>query len=312
VKVLQTFRMVSCDYCSVLILKAGMIGIPGLPRVLDALSTIMWPSMQTKMNDRGMRSASKRGAGNDLDWANSETLDLADADLVIETSSNNRAVPTTSRMRREMEELTKWLEEEEEKIEKRDDPWKNAASSHEHTGDLVSSPGEIKDSDKHRTLGGPASNAFDDDFTMFVSAPPEPVPAVIGGPSAPDESFDSLAPESSGIMYHSLGSASDLGDVSREKDKGSATDSEEEDDHLPSQEEISQSATRIFGSSNDFPESYTFDDESEFTSFDLTKVFGALQGMKEEISGIEDEAERRKAAARAALGLVYGLERKSP
>jgi hypothetical protein len=31
--------------------------------------------------------------------------------------------------------------------------------------------------------------------------------------------------------------------------------------------------------------------------------------MKEEISGMESEEERRRAAARAALGLVYGLER---
>ncbi len=35
----------------------------------------------------------------------------------------------------------------------------------------------------------------------------------------------------------------------------------------------------------------------------------ALQGMKAEIADMEEESERRKAAARIALGLVYGLER---
>ena len=31
--------------------------------------------------------------------------------------------------------------------------------------------------------------------------------------------------------------------------------------------------------------------------------------MKEEIAGMEDEEERRRAAARVALGLVYGLRK---
>jgi len=44
-------------------------------------------------------------------------------------------------------------------------------------------------------------------------------------------------------------------------------------------------------------------------NFDLSRVLNALQTMKEEISGMDDEDARRKAAARAALGLVYGLER---
>ena len=51
------------------------------------------------------------------------------------------------------------------------------------------------------------------------------------------------------------------------------------------------------------------EDEYEMRAFDLSRVFGALQGMKEEIAGITDEGERRKAAARVALGLVYGLQR---
>ena len=49
------------------------------------------------------------------------------------------------------------------------------------------------------------------------------------------------------------------------------------------------------------------DADGSFAAFDLSRVFSALQGMKDEIAGMEDEDERRRAAARVALGLVYGL-----
>ncbi|CDO68244.1 hypothetical protein BN946_scf184842.g7 [Trametes cinnabarina] len=49
------------------------------------------------------------------------------------------------------------------------------------------------------------------------------------------------------------------------------------------------------------------DDDHSFAPFDLSRVFSALQGMKAEIAGMENEDERRRAAARVALGLVYGL-----
>ena len=51
----------------------------------------------------------------------------------------------------------------------------------------------------------------------------------------------------------------------------------------------------------------TDDGDESFQAFDLSRVFSALQGMKDEIAGMEDEDERRRAAARVALGLVYGL-----
>lgn len=50
------------------------------------------------------------------------------------------------------------------------------------------------------------------------------------------------------------------------------------------------------------------DDMGDLTSFDLTRVLGALRQLKEEIRGIEDEDVRRMAAAKAAMGVVYGLE----
>jgi hypothetical protein len=50
--------------------------------------------------------------------------------------------------------------------------------------------------------------------------------------------------------------------------------------------------------------------EHAMASLDLGSVVTALEGMKAEIAGMTDDGERRKAAARVALGLVYGLEGK--
>ena len=50
------------------------------------------------------------------------------------------------------------------------------------------------------------------------------------------------------------------------------------------------------------------DSDGEVGPFDLSQVMNVLQEMKSEISGMDSEEERRKAAARVALGLVYGLE----
>ncbi|KDR82914.1 hypothetical protein GALMADRAFT_238566 [Galerina marginata CBS 339.88] len=43
-------------------------------------------------------------------------------------------------------------------------------------------------------------------------------------------------------------------------------------------------------------------------TFDLERVLHSLQAFRSEISGMEDEDEKRRMAARVALGLVYGLE----
>lgn len=69
------------------------------------------------------------------------------------------------------------------------------------------------------------------------------------------------------------------------------------DTDLPSPADIQTAAERIFG-----PQSHDAPD-----GFDLTSVLGSLEAMREEISGITDMEERRKAAARVALGLAMGL-----
>jgi len=178
---------------------------------------------------------------------------------------------------------------------------------------------------------------------VFVSAPATstaagPSGTSKSGPSTPNASFDSdmLHPMHTGASYASLGSVSDFGDHRAD---------DEDDLGLPTEDEIQATSTRIFGptltpppasvrphnltrtptagslqptaapfSTSTSSHSDVHEDEDnradyEVGNFDLSRVLNALQNMKEEISGMESEDERRRTAARAALGLVYGLER---
>ncbi|KAJ3830725.1 hypothetical protein EV361DRAFT_867224 [Lentinula raphanica] len=372
--------------------------IPSLPRVQDALSTIMWPSMQastkrqTRIQRRGLDQTShSEGDGDNglLDWAQNsfdqgDTIDLDfdnDTKLVTSQTPVSRIVHQ-ARMMNEMEELQRWLEEEEgfrdqsSEIDAHDvdDPWRRAASS--TTGIMTTSPTSEEGGLLHSGPG--KKDKFDDDFTVFVSAPAEnsstpsgpshtqsssrttlhtdtlseeafPNFASFGdssftavhpfddeslgfGPNG-DTSFDSLAPsdQHSGVMYHSLGSASDLGEMLDDQalptplskpneDKEDQISEDDSDEGLPSQTEIRATAQRIFGplpsSSSSLPNLESLDVEEGHTEFDddmdfdLTHMVSAIQGMKAEISGIENMDERKKAAARVALGLVYGLDRR--
>lgn len=191
------------------------------------------------------------------------------------------------------------------------------------------------------------SVGFDDDFTAFVSAPAPletiqeasglSTPELFHGPSK------GLAPVHAGDFYRSLGSVSDFGgsddeiytelDDSNDFDDPSdlKTPKSKDDDSMPTEQEIRETSLRIFGTpilsrradastknaeiagNSLAPERFTsgidlYDDPYNMESFDLTKVLGALQQFKSEIAGMDNEDERRKAAAKVALGLVYGLE----
>ncbi|THG99596.1 hypothetical protein EW026_g2774 [Hermanssonia centrifuga] len=92
-------------------------GVPGLPRVIDALSTIMWPSLVQS----AATSARKSRARELLDWARVEEADDGLRALISSNddkehevgSSGADAAPKKSRMQREMDELEKWLEEDD-------------------------------------------------------------------------------------------------------------------------------------------------------------------------------------------------------
>ena len=231
------------------------------------------------------------------------------------------------------------------------DAWQYAASS----GHIVSSP---TDMETMSPFGVPAESlankdrnvsvGFDDDFTVFVSAP-APLETIqeASGLSTPELSHGpskSLAPVDAGDFYRSLGSVSDFGGSEDERytelddsnyfDDPSdlKTPKSTDDDSMPTEKEIRETSLRIFGApvlsrlhmqradapipkaeiagNSLAPEHFTsgIDDPYDIESFDLTKVLGALQQFKSEIAGMDDEDERRKAAAKVALGLVYGFE----
>ncbi|KAJ7784468.1 hypothetical protein B0H16DRAFT_1492620 [Mycena metata] len=256
-------------------------GIPGLPRVLDALSTIMWPSMQAKPKPSGVPRLARR----DLDWAQTSQDDMSPIKQLAHGGN-------TSSKQQEMDELTRWLEGDDDVFSK-EDPWRPAADS----AALATSPTDIDMPISPVTGKKPREGEEEDDFE--------------------DDSFDSprLGPPESSLLYLSLGSALDLREVGEEKEK----EKEKEDEDLPTDAEIEAMSSRIFGApmrskgetASPMADAVPVDageEEYDMAPFDLSRVMSALEGMKAEIASMEDEGERRKAAAKVALGLVYGLE----
>lgn len=185
----------------------------------------------------------------------------------------------------------------------------------------LSTPFGIKDQPP-----GKFSIGFEDDFTAFVYAPAvnieegEKTPDAFGYHKQQDSPMPSairsgsLEPGNASVRYKSLGSefgGSEFGDeepVYESLDD----DGDSEDEDLPTKEEIRETSGQIFGkvvAGAPLVETSMADDsDGEVGPFDLSQVMNVLQEMKSEISGMESEEARRKAAARVALGLVYGLE----
>jgi len=275
-----------------------------------------------------------------LDWAQ-ESFDTTS---IHDSGNKQRTTETDS--------LERWLSDSVV----HGDPWKDAA------GTVTMSPIPTEDPDRNE---GPTSRlfGFDDDFTVFVSAPAvedglksngvgtdrsEPGKMEAGGDSSFESDMNCEGDEdetrlSAGIggHYASLGSASDFGG-SENGDSHAEYEcmKDSEDDGLPTEEEIRATSARIFGtvartrvvdahaptseqnglfhdissSSSSTasvlsePHDGNSEDEYDAAPFDLSRVLTALEEMKAEVAGIEDEGEKRKAAARVALGLVHGLE----
>lgn len=230
------------------------ISAPGLCRALDALSTIMWPSMVRVGHSNHSQSNVQSNAPclDETDLALQALL--ADAGAHSDEFATSRA----SRLQKEMDELERWLEEDVPGDATQGDPW----------GPEALSAFSSKDHYISRVTSG-----FDDDFGAFFS----------GGSSSPRR------PDSDFADAHPFAHLDDGGD---------------EEDDLPSRNEIESAASRIFQSGS----THNREQDGDAPAFDLSRILSALQGMKEEVSGIEDIAERRKAAAKVALGIVYGLE----
>ncbi|OBZ68716.1 hypothetical protein A0H81_11132 [Grifola frondosa] len=252
-------------------------GIPGLPRVIDALSTIMWPTIVQSDATRQRKSRAREL----LDWARDQEVNdglraLISADVDGSSSSAEEPASIKSRMQREMEELERWLDEE-------DGPetqtWINissVAADADAWQDMLT-PTIV-------TPTGEGVNGFDDDFADFVAAP-----SLSSQMLGVEHEVERLMPAHTGASYRSLASVSDYsgeGEIDVYAFR-SAVENVDDDEHLFEHDD---------------------DDDFELSAFDLSRVLTALQGMKEEISGMEDVSERRRAAARVALGLVYGLQ----
>ncbi|KAI0669244.1 hypothetical protein C8Q78DRAFT_1095594 [Trametes maxima] len=390
-------------------------GIPGLPRVIDSLSTIMWPSLVQSQATRQRKSRARELLG----WALEEEADDGLRALIADPSASASTDPAPSiaaaanarksRMQREMEELERWLEDEEtesgrqysrdaadskalqraESEEAEDDKaraWVASApvTSVEDWEDMMTPPAiRTPRTEDNLPASADTEHGFEDDFADFVSATSgaslhpglHPHGFGRGEDKLLEVNYDvgRLTPMHTGASYRSLASVSDFGAeegvfVSRDEPNsrgyGALGDDEEDDPDLPSRAEILETSRRLFGapalnpstlsetrsstsldtsatstststerrpegtpheipgiaspslshptaldvdSSADLSLDSEEGDDHSFAAFDLSRVFSALQGMKAEIAGMEDEEERRRAAARVALGLVYGL-----
>ncbi|KAH8825254.1 hypothetical protein DL96DRAFT_1737852 [Flagelloscypha sp. PMI_526] len=185
-------------------------GIPTLPRVLDALSTIMWPNMKQPSKQSG----GYRGLGALLDLTPGSREDsLASIDSLVTRPGDSSE--QQNRRQKEMEALERWLEDDV-RDERGQDPWK---INSEKAG-LVHSPVEGTHNIPNPSSSSPkAELAFDDDFSVFVSAPPAESGIAKHGDdisfSSPmfSENDSGLKAAPLGELYHSLGSTSDLGDM---------------------------------------------------------------------------------------------------
>lgn len=337
-------------------------GVPGLPRVIDALSTIMWPSLVQTQRTSSRR---KSRGGDLLDWASIEDPHGTNGEAPL--LQNKDTTARQSRLKKEMDELESWLQDELDASQAEDgdgdddlgsnskkdhdDPWSTAHGREVDGYHDLNFAGD--DGDEHK---------FDDDFDDFVGAPMD---VTYGdSPSPARDSTTTRYPPSLAVSQPSTSKAphrtftSDFvaftdRDVAHEDE----IEEDEEDGEMPSRVEIEEMSRQLFGSagslvvpttssewqrlhspsmpsnstelpphpSKDSDTGRTTNEDSNFErlgaeedeeeedfelgAFDLSKVLGALQGMKEQIAGMEDEGERRRAAAKVALGLVYGLQK---
>jgi len=277
-----------------------------------------------RSHDRNLKSKQRLAQRNPslFEWGARDGLDPLVNSL---TTSNSQLSTQSSRMQSEVEELARWLEDGVQD----EDPWKVAVSSGVTTEYKLSS----WDAEQMKSSEPVDFARFDDDFTVFVSAPCGEDSSRKSGHSTPIEDGcedrDGLKPPADGVrLYNPLASVSDFGGSEGSPDF-SRVIFDDRGEELSTHEETLGTSSKIFGQGNESlltanslgspklcldekPEASVLqldgEDEYESAPFDLSKIFGALQQMKEDISGMENEDERRKAAARVALGLVYGLD----
>lgn len=366
------------------------LDVPRLPRVLDALSTIMWPSMESASRSNG-QNASQPSARRlaERDALMEELFAVSEISGISAADNRSRMIPESSADEQSDDDFSAYNFDSgtpgsfSVSAGASSKPWLKASTSgfelrSETRPDIVSSPTGIPGDASEfpiESSAGKVSMGFEDDFTVFVSAPPASSENASSVSHLEDDedgaSTSGLAPSSAASLgagkmpYRSLGSVSDFGgDDDHEdwnqyqtlhddaKEEGGISANEEPDvddlddgwadeDGMPTKEEILATAAKIFGAKT--PTKATFDDalkESKPSSkgeagratrsattstsndidsddeifagsggdIDITRVFEGLREMRSEIAAVEDEGERRRMAARVALGFVYGMD----
>jgi hypothetical protein len=354
--------------------------VQGLSRVVDALSTIMWPTM-VRGNSAKRETSELRPSLFDFDDAvllaeGEEDDEEGTLAALIEADAAEQGAPQTraSRMRREMEALERWLVEDEELhkaefggagVDDVDDDDEDEDEDEGHDGNAP--PPSVQASaalDMHTPIDDPwaassnptstptsstalapysisittPSSGFDDDFSAFVSAPPavsiagdsaaaktttntstaSPAftsafePIADARPSRLHTQTQLLLPSHTGGSFRSIRSAvsemsmSDTGDdllggggggyeALDDRSNSSLNFSPEHDDDADPSTSMGGGGQRSgdrAASLGDGP-------------FDLPNILSALQTIREDVAGIEDEAERRATTARFASEFVF-------
>ncbi|KAI0252375.1 hypothetical protein BJV78DRAFT_1202454 [Lactifluus subvellereus] len=301
--------------------------VQGLPRVVDALSTIMWPSM-VRQRDSGKRR-SQAPTQFDFDVLRTEEDTLA---ALMEADAADHGVPQTraGRVQKEMAALER---------DARLAPILVPDIMHIPSGDPWVSSNHNNNNSTPSTASG-----FDDDFAAFVSAPalpavsvessttvPAPAPAattsgsaiatvtavaVGGGHAHAFLDAPTLRPSHTGGSYRSLRSsgAFDVDDrvgyEALDDDRSSFGFSPEHDDeHVFDDDDANPRRTSTAsgsggGGGQRGGERRLGLDDSD-VPFDLTNILSALHSVREDVAGIEDEAQRRATTARFASEFVF-------
>ncbi|KAI0304478.1 hypothetical protein B0F90DRAFT_1706129 [Multifurca ochricompacta] len=288
---------------------------PGLLRVIDALSTIMWPSM-VREHDNGRRK-SQAPTLLDFDVLRTEEgtlVSLMEADAAYHGAPLTRA----NRAQKEMAALERWLIENEELYEAEFD----VSRVHVPGGDPWVSSHSTSSVAQH---DGPTSG-FDDDFSAFVSAPPAVsvnsaaaaatltvTPTTSAPTTASTPGFATVQPAHTLLDALTL-LPSHTGGSFRSLRSGTSGFISDVDDHMGYEalDDRSTSAPEReheFGDDEDprTPVSQRTHERAGLNEipFDLTNILSVLQTMREDVAGIEDEAQRRATTARFASEFVF-------
>ncbi|KAH9065478.1 hypothetical protein EDB87DRAFT_1077471 [Lactarius vividus] len=310
--------------------------VPGLPRVIDALSTVMWPSMVRRGRDGSGHARKGQAAPFDFDVLHTEGEGEEETlAALMEADAADSGAPLTraTRMQREMATLERWLIENEEMHEAElGEPISSSPTGIDDDDDDDDAPrvpavrATSRDPwlshDSSTTQRGGGTPGFDDDFSAFVSAPAvsvSPAAATAGYAYATASASEFtlaatrvhglldastapvLLPSHTGGSYRSFrsgtsGFPSDVDDLAGYEaldDRGSffSPEHEFEDPDADPRTPVGR-GERVGLTDGRVP-------------FDLADILASLQTMREDVAGIEDEAQRKAATARFASEFVF-------